>query len=134
MNYSFDFVDFHLDDRAERCLDVFRDIEDGQINLSFVKSTEHIVAWHKHEKQTDYWFCVKGSFKVGLSDGEDTEFVYLTERSKQILTIPPGIYHGYKAIEPDSIMLYYLSEKYDPSDEFRAKVGDFGEEWETENK
>ena len=134
MNYSFDFVDFHLDDRAERCLDVFRDIEDGQINLSFVKSTEHIVAWHKHEKQTDYWFCVKGSFKVGLSDGEATEFVYLTERSKQILTIPPGIYHGYKAIEPDSIMLYYLSEKYDPSDEFRAKVGDFGEEWETENK
>ena len=134
MNYSFDFVDFHLDDRAERCLDVFRDIEDGQINLSFVKSTEHIVAWHKHEKQTDYWFCVKGSFKVGLSDGEDSEFVYLTERSKQILTIPPGIYHGYKAIEPDSIMLYYLSEKYDPSDEFRAKVGDFGEEWETENK
>ena len=112
MNYSFDFVDFHLDDRAERCLDVFRDIEDGQINLSFVKSTEHIVAWHKHEKQTDYWFCVKGSFKVGLSDGEDTEFVYLTERSKQILSITPGIYLGYKAIEADSIMLYYLSEKY----------------------
>ena len=134
MNYSFDFVDFHLDDRAERCLDVFRDIEDGQINLSFVKSTEHIVAWHKHEKQTDYWFCVKGSFKVGLSDGEDTEFVYLTERSKQILTIPPGIYHGYKAIEPGSILMYYLTEKYNPKDEFRAKIGEFNEIWESEIK
>ena len=51
-----------------------------------------------------------------------------------MLKIPPGIYHGYKALEPDSILMYYLTEKYDPQDEFREKVGAFGDIWETENK
>ena len=52
----------------------------------------------------------------------------------RILEIKPGIYHGYKAVEPDSILLYYLTHKYNPDDEIRAKVGDFGETWATENK
>ena len=118
MNYSFDKIHFNMDDRAERYLNVFSNIE-GQINISYVKSTNHIVAWHKHEKQTDYWVCVKGSFKVGLSQDEKTDFIYLTEK---------------EALEPESIMLYYLSDKYDPEDEHRAKVGDFGESWNRENK
>lgn len=140
MKYHFDPIEFHMDDRAERYLDVFNDLltQDnaikGQINISYVNSTEHVVAWHKHEKQTDYWVCIKGSFKVGLSDGEKTDFVYLSDRDPEVLEIPPEIYHGYKALEPNSIMLYYLSEKYDPSDEHRAKAGDFGESWETEDK
>ena len=139
-NYYAKKIPFHIDDRAERYLDVFddsftgKDSMKGQINISYVNSTKHIVAWHKHEKQTDFWVCIKGSFKVGLSTGEKTEFLYITEREQRVIKIPPGVYHGYQALEPNSIMLYYLSEKYDPSDEFKAKVGDFGEEWETENK
>ena len=46
----------------------------------------------------------------------------------------PGIYHGYKALEPGSILMYYLTEKYNPKDEFRKPVGFFKEEWVTENK
>ena len=30
--------------------------------------------------------------------------------------------------------LYYVTRKYDPSDEHRKKVGAFDEEWKTENK
>jgi hypothetical protein len=37
-------------------------------------------------------------------------------------------------LEPDSILMYYLTEKYNPEDEIRAEVGLFGEEWDTENK
>ena len=51
---------YHEDDRAQRLLDVFP-IENGQVNISYINSTEHIVAWHKHEKQTDYWIVLKGS-------------------------------------------------------------------------
>ena len=40
---------YHEDDRAQRLFDVF-DVLDGQINVSYVNSTEHIVAWHKHKK------------------------------------------------------------------------------------
>ena len=57
-------MNYHEDDRAQRLLDVFP-IEKGQVNISYINSTEHIVAWHKHEKQTDYWICLKGSLKVG---------------------------------------------------------------------
>jgi hypothetical protein len=31
-------------------------------------------------------------------------------------------------------MLYYLTEKYDPKDEWKCPVGAFNENWETENK
>ena len=51
-----------------------------------------------------------------------------------MLTISPGIYHGYKALEPGSILMYYVTEKYNIEDEIRAKIGDFDEIWETENK
>ena len=57
---------YNEDDRAQRLFDVF-DVLDGQINVSYVNSTDHIVAWHKHNIQTDYWTCLKGSFKVGMA-------------------------------------------------------------------
>ena len=135
MNYTFLNVSYHEDDRAQRYLDVFENLGTGQINLSYINSTEHVVAWHKHNIQTDYWVCIKGSFKIGLATYEEgANFEYLSDRNPRVLKIPPGIYHGYKALEPDSILMYYLTEKYNPQDEFRAKVGDFGENWKTENK
>jgi dTDP-4-dehydrorhamnose 3,5-epimerase-like enzyme len=125
---------FHEDDRAQRFLDVFKNI-DGQINVSYVNSTEHIVAWHKHKIQTDYWICLKGSFKVGLAYEDGTvKWEYLSDKNPRVLEITPGIYHGYKALEPGSILLYYLTEKYNPDDEIRATVGAFNESWDTINK
>lgn len=126
-------IQYNEDDRAQRCLNIFPEAKE-QINISHVNSTDHVVAWHKHDIQTDYWYCIKGSFKVGLSDGKDVVWEYLSDRNNRTLKIPPGIYHGYKALEPGSTLLYYLTEKYDPRDEIRANVGDFGETWETENK
>lgn len=127
-------MQFNEDDRAQRLLDVFPQIN-GQINISYVNSTDHVVAWHKHKIQTDYWICVKGSFKVGLaSDNGIVKWEYLSDKNLRVLEIVPGIYHGYKALEPGSILLYYLTEKYDPADELRAPVGAFGEDWTTINK
>jgi len=139
--------DFHEDDRAQRLLNVFPDLE-GQLNVSFINSIDHIVAWHVHRLQMDYWVCLKGSLKVGLaqrhagivpvSDGgprsHKVRFEYLSDKNFRVLQIPPGVYHGYKALEPGTILLYYVTRKYDPKDEIRAKVGDFGETWDTENK
>ncbi len=127
-------MQFHEDDRAQRLLNIFPEVN-GQINVSYVNSTNHVVAWHKHNIQTDYWACLKGSFKVGLAYEDGTvKWEYLSDKNPRVLKIVPGIYHGYKALEPGSILLYYLTEKYNPEDEIRAKVGDFGEDWHTENK
>jgi dTDP-4-dehydrorhamnose 3,5-epimerase-like enzyme len=135
MDYSFTSISFHEDDRAQRYLDVFPSLGPGQINISYVNSTKHIVAWHKHNIQTDYWVCIKGSFKVGLATEEQgATFEYLSDKNPRVLKIPPGIYHGYKAIDPGSILMYYLTQKYNPYDEFRVKPGKFNELWNTENK
>lgn len=127
-------INYNEDDRAQRYFLEFNEMK-GQINVSRVNSTKHVVAWHRHKKQTDYWFCVKGSFKVGLRhpDGK-VEFKYLSDKIPNVLEIPPGVWHGYKALQPESIMLYYLNEKYDVKDEWKAKPGSFGETWETEDK
>ena len=132
---------FHEDDRAQRMLDVFNVVEgvSTQINISYVNSTKHVVAWHKHDKQTDYWFCVKGSIKVGLAipteNGQyEVKWEYLSDKNPRVLKIPPKIYHGYKALQDESIMLYYLTHKYDSSDEEKQLPGYFGEEWLTKSK
>tara|TARA_R110002020_G_scaffold78506_2_gene197411 strand:- start:6631 stop:7059 length:429 start_codon:yes stop_codon:yes gene_type:complete len=137
---SFKKISFHEDDRAQRLFDVYEETP-GQINISYVNSTKHIVAWHKHDRQTDYWFCPKGSFKVGLAypqkDGSyNVEWEYISDKNFRTLKIPPGVYHGYKALEPDSTMMYYLDEKYDADspDEEKVLPGHFGETWETESK
>ena len=135
MDYTFNTIPYNEDDRAQRYLDVFKDLGTGQINVSYVNSTKHVVAWHKHNIQTDYWVCIKGSFKIGLAtEDEGAQFEYLSDRNPRVLKIPPGIYHGYKALEPGSILMYYLTEKYNPEDELRAVPGEFGEVWDTENK
>ena len=131
-------VDYHEDDRAQRVFNLF-DLENGQINISYVNSTSHIVAWHVHKIQTDYWFCPKGAFKVGLAEpqqggGHKVRWEYLSDKNQRYLKIPPETYHGYKALQPESIMLYFLTEKYDPEDEEKVPPGTFGECWNTENK
>lgn len=131
-------MNYHEDDRGQRLFDLFYKVN-GQINITHVNSTEHVVAWHRHKIQTDYWFCVKGSFKVGYGrpcegGGVDVEWYYLSDKNYDVITIPPGIWHGYKALQPESIMLYYLTEKYDPADEEKVLPGHFGEDWETKSK
>ena len=125
---------FHEDDRAQRLIDIF-ELLPGQVNVSFISSTDHIVAWHKHNVQTDYWVCLKGSLKVGLADDAgNCKFEYLSDKNMRVLEIKPGTYHGYKALEPETILMYYVTHKYNPADEIRANIGHFGENWETENK
>ena len=134
-------IDFNEDDRAQRLFDVYP-IIDGQINVSYVNSINHVVAWHAHEKQTDYWVCLKGSFKVGLAEPFEendktihkVRWEFLSDKNFRVIKIPPGIYHGYKALEPNSILMYYLTHKYDPTDEIKEKVGKFGENWDIPNK
>lgn len=131
-------IQFHEDDRAQRLLNIFDDKINGQLNVSYINSTEHVVCWHRHKKQTDYWVCLKGSLKVGLAyetkNGVEVKWEYLSDKNFQVLEIPPTVYHGYKALEEGTILLYYLDKKYDPSDEFREKMGAFNENWNIENK
>jgi dTDP-4-dehydrorhamnose 3,5-epimerase len=88
-----------------------------------------IRAWHYHKLQTDYFVCVSGMIKVPLWDaregsatrGQLNEFV-MGDDNPVLLTIPPGIYHGYKTlgVKP-SLLINFPTEVYraDQPDEFR---------------
>ena len=127
----------HDDERRRGIFDVFS-TPSGDINYSYIYPNS-MVAWHRHAKQTDYWYVIKGSLKVGLYDETKKRlcFVYLHEYERVTLAIPPGVWHGYKNIGgTEAILSYYITQKFDETnpDEERAPVGAFGDNWEFEIK
>jgi dTDP-4-dehydrorhamnose 3,5-epimerase len=125
----------HDDDRRRAVNDLFQlPANAGQLNISHIYPGV-TVAWHRHKKQTDYWYCVKGSIKVGLyHDGlGKLQWEYLHEGERRVLAIPPGVWHGYKNISKDeSVLLYWVTEKYNKEqpDEERCHIGLFGDCWD----
>lgn len=88
-----------------------------------------VKAWHYHRRQTDHFCVVAGMAKVALYDarkesptkGEINEF-FMGEHNRLLVSIPPGVYHGYKNIgETECLLLNIPTELYDYNspDEFR---------------
>jgi len=101
----------------------------GQVYLSAVYPGT-VKGWHYHKVQTDYFTIVKGMVKVVLYDdrpdsptrGEVNEF-FMGEQNPLLITIPPGVLHGMKAIgaEP-GFLINCPTEPYDYAspDEYRV--------------
>lgn len=88
-----------------------------------------IRAWHCHRQQTDHICVVRGMAKLVAFDnrlgsptlGKVTE-LFVGEHNPILVRIPPMVYHGYKAISHEPILLVnFPSEPYDRSapDELR---------------
>lgn len=116
----------HSDHRRSGSYDIIPGVE-GDFN--FTKHPAGVIPeeLHMHEKQTDYFAIAKGKvmFRLAYEDGRPEEKIILSESDNKTLIIPPGVWHGYTALEP-SIMIFYLSHKFDPSDEFRRKTDPSG--------
>lgn len=88
-----------------------------------------VKAWHMHKKQTDNMTCIKGVMKVALYDArEDSETFkelnefFIGKDNPMLLSIPPNVYHGFKAIGTEEAyminiptVLFYYKEP----DEYR---------------
>ena len=116
----------HSDQRRAGSYDIIPGI-DGDFN--FTKHPKGVIPeeLHMHKFQTDYFAVVKGKvmFYLKYRNGRK-EKVIVTENDHKTIIIPPGVWHGYTALKP-SIMVFYLTHKYDPKDEFRRKVN--SSEW-----
>jgi dTDP-4-dehydrorhamnose 3,5-epimerase len=126
---------FHEDDRGVRYCDIFPVVQ-GDVNATIVYPGA-LSAWHRHQLQDDYQVCVLGALKFGFADrpakdGGRVEWVYTSERSAKdgSLFIPRRIWHGYYNFtnEP-AIVLYWLTNKYNPNDEERMTVEAMGFDW-----
>jgi len=86
-------------------------------------------AFHKHDELHD-WFCiVKGSAKFVLVDDrkdsptyQKVDQVVCSDRSPKLLVVPPGVYHGWMSLEPDTILVSTASHEYnrEKPDEYRV--------------
>jgi len=88
-----------------------------------------VKGWHLHKKQSDNLLCVNGMMKVVLYDkrkdsptyGELNEF-FIGEKNPMLISIPPRVYHGFKAIGDETAMCINVSThpyKYEEPDEYR---------------
>jgi len=88
-----------------------------------------VKAWHYHRKQTDNFTCIHGMMKVVLYDAREESPTYREimeifagEKNPVLISVPPGVYHGFKGIGPDTA--YFLSiptlpYNYSEPDEYR---------------
>ena len=126
------------DDRARRACDVFGFTGDGTIDMGGDVNITwaypgRVVDWRRHQKQTDHWFVIKGYLKAGLMDDSgQVKWVYLGENDRRVLSIPPGVWHGYMVLgDEEAVLMYYITSKYDPDkpDEERMTLEESGVDW-----
>ncbi|MGD9141662.1 MAG: dTDP-4-dehydrorhamnose 3,5-epimerase family protein [bacterium] len=102
--------------------------EFGQVYLS-VAYPGVVKGWHYHKLQTDHFTVVKGMLKVVLYDrrdgspthGQVNEF-FMGEKNPILISIPPGVVHGVKAVGTEAGYLVNCPNKtydYDKPDEYR---------------
>lgn len=111
----------HSDHRRRGAYDIVPEMP-GDFNFTVHNPNVVPEELHMHKKQTDYFAVAKGKvmFRLVYEDGKEEKFI-MTENDNKTLIILPGIWHGYMALEP-SVMVFYLSSKFDPADELRKKT------------
>lgn len=111
----------HKDNRRAGSYNIFPSVE-GDANFTIHPAKIIPKELHMHKKQTDYFTVAKGKvlFRLIHKNGKDEQFV-LSDNDSKTLIISPGIWHGYTALEDDTIMVFYISHKYDEKDEFRKE-------------
>jgi len=111
-------VSAFTDDRGWSMMNLFRGVMSlrGQINVS-VQYPGVVKAWHRHEKQVDFWLCFQGHIKVGVCREEDGRLwrMVVGEKNPGVMVIPRLLWHGLATVghEPAGL-LYYVTEAYNP--------------------
>ena len=105
------------DERRLAIFNIFGDATPGQVNIIRLYPGA-TCGWHRHEKQTDYYYCVSGVVRVGIQPPMGPHrWEILDAHYPRIVTVPVEHWHGYFCIGEEAILLQYLDQKYDPQDE-----------------
>jgi dTDP-4-dehydrorhamnose 3,5-epimerase len=99
-------------------------------------------AFHKHKALTDYFCITSGRAKFVLVDGEPgtDEAVMLSAvldgRRPQLLTVPPGVWHGWMSLEDNTTLVSVADELYQHQnpDEVRVAPDTWGDVWTVKGK
>jgi len=137
----------HADDRGY-VTEIFRSDEEHfeKFGQAYVAACYPgvVKAWHRHARQTDHFYVVAGTMKVGIHDDRPDsptrgqyQVVILGQRGDDAqLVIPAGLWHGMMALETFSVMLNIPNAVYDHDnpDEERAPWDAFEDIWTVTNR
>jgi len=73
---------------------------------------------HAHKTLSQVIFCVKGSFRLLLDDGEHQQKIYLRNPAYGII-LGPKLWHSMSRFSKDCVILVLASDNYDESDYIR---------------
>ena len=79
-----------------------------------------VKAWYLHKVQIDYIFVIKGVMCLTLYDQRPDSVTYkkvneiiIDANDPKIVKIPPGLWHGFKALQEDLLLLHVNSKSFD---------------------
>ncbi len=95
-----------------------------QIQLNLSRSNKSAMrGLHFHHNQSDWWIPVSGTLQIALADLRTGSPTYMETQSLELrssdsvcLLIPPGVAHGFLALE-DICLIYAVNRYYDGADE-----------------
>jgi len=73
---------------------------------------------HAHKELEQIIFCINGSFKLLLDDGENQQFIYLSDPNRGIY-MGPKLWHKMFEFSSDCIILVFASDLYNEKDYIR---------------
>lgn len=73
---------------------------------------------HAHKKLQQVIFCIKGSFKLHLDDGEQQQDIVMDTPSRGVF-LGPSLWHDMTHFSPDCVILVLASNCYDENDYIR---------------
>jgi len=106
--------------------EMFRKFGQAYITVAFPNVVK---AWHSHKIQTDNMVCIQGNGKLVLCDNRKESPTYMKinevffgEKNPILVSIPPNIWHGFKAMGGEKIMVLNVPTElynYEKPDEYR---------------
>ena len=113
----------HVDDRGY-LIEIIRATDPhftkfGQVYVvgSVAKGT--IRAFHKHRELIDWFFIAHGSAKFALRDDraesptfQEMNTVVIGTRNPSLIVVPPGVFHGWMALEDNTLLVSTASDVY----------------------
>jgi dTDP-4-dehydrorhamnose 3,5-epimerase len=102
------------------------------IGQSYLTQTKMgiIKAWYLHKTQWDSIFVINGTMKMALYDDrpdsptyQQAEAYIIKDSDPHIIRIPPGVWHGFQAVDSNLLLLHMNSHAFDfaQTDEIRKE-------------
>jgi len=102
----------------------------GEIYFSYANPNT-VKAWHLHKRMTVNYACVVGKIKLVLFDDRAKsktkgvlQEIFLTTENYSLVTVPPGIWNGFKSIEHKFSIVANCSDIPHESEEMLRKPFD----------